>query len=776
MTSLSPQRPLKPASLSAARLSKALSDSGVTDFDTGVNTSVAWTEHLSERSSDSESEAPDGNPKEREGDDTLKARLLGEGPPKPARALYDFDGQEDLNELTMRAGDNLLILREKLSEGWSVARKISSTADPDEPMGLIPRTYYQFTSEFQRIPSPPTPDFIDSPPPIATPEPLQLQTTGSGSVFPNLRQNLLGGKSLNRFSGFVTSGAEDWVLNGVELGEGEFESDEKDRSDREEGKSVSELEESEADLGTRNRKLKIGEADRHFVEAPPAWKSKSPPFRILVHSPSKRTSSITGAYILYSITSVFHPPDAGAASTSMTPNTEPTHLTVYRRFSHFNFLHTALLRRLPGIALPPLPEKQYAGRFSDDFVEARRGDLERWINRVVRHPVARYAEVLVFFLGCESDAEWRRTLPKYISSSTTTTTTTPSFYAHVFHPAFNFDADDAADAVDRFERHLEGVGTGVQGLRSVFEKVRESGITSSAAQRALSYSILSLITSTPMDNATPATSPATYGYPQQIYEEDEDDDGAALQGKVGLLNEEGAWCWREDCEVCLRLTKALQKMAESLQAIADLHDDHARRTQLATHEMLKDVAHPKALYNPVIDTHRATLSRYKDATSGMDTSSSPSMDSEVAARCETVLNTTMAEFETYHVQKGEDFERIAVEHLDGEIEFHEQVLARLRAARAAFPTSGKGATDVLPPGPRQPSIYERNLATARFTQPAPLPQPAPHIFDSTASVGLRPVSVAVRESMAMLFGNSVSSGGGSGFTGRGSIFDFSRFW
>jgi hypothetical protein len=33
----------------------------------------------------------------------------------------------------------------------------------------------------------------------------------------------------------------------------------------------------------------------------------------------------------------------------------------------------------------------------------------------------------------------------------------------------------------------------------------------------------------------------------------------------------------------------------------------------------------------------------------------------------------MAEFETYHRQKVEDFERLATEHLDGEIEFYEQV-------------------------------------------------------------------------------------------------------
>jgi sorting nexin-9/18/33 len=92
---------------------------------------------------------------------------------------------------------------------------------------------------------------------------------------------------------------------------------------------------------------------------------------------------------MYSVTSMFSPPS--------------THITVHRRFSQFAFLHAALSRRLPGIAIPPLPEKQYTGRFNDDFVEARRGDLERWLGGVVRHPLARYAEVVTFFLGCEDD-------------------------------------------------------------------------------------------------------------------------------------------------------------------------------------------------------------------------------------------------------------------------------------------------------------------------------------------------------------------------------------
>jgi len=150
------------------------------------------------------------------------------------------------------------------------------------------------------------------------------------------------------------------------------------------------------------------EADQHFVDSGPVWKPKLPEFQVLVHSPSKRSSTLSGSYTVYTITSVFLPPanernNQEEESEEPERPSSPKRISVHRRFSHFVFLHTALTRRLPGIALPPLPEKQYAGRFSEDFVEARRGDLERYLNRVVRHPVARYAEIVTFFLGCESE-------------------------------------------------------------------------------------------------------------------------------------------------------------------------------------------------------------------------------------------------------------------------------------------------------------------------------------------------------------------------------------
>ena len=47
---------------------------------------------------------------------------------------------------------------------------------------------------------------------------------------------------------------------------------------------------------------------------------------------------------------------------------------------------------------------------------------------------------------------------------------------------------------------------------------------------------------------------------------------------------------------CLKLTKSMQKATGALQSVADMYDDHARRTQLITHEALKGVSHPYTTY------------------------------------------------------------------------------------------------------------------------------------------------------------------------------------
>ncbi|KAI0322923.1 hypothetical protein OF83DRAFT_1048316 [Amylostereum chailletii] len=728
------------------------------DFDAGINTSTAWTVHLDSDRDSVASPSPTPNPSSLSDDEADETAFAGDG--RGARVLHAFAGKPEFREIVVEAGDEINVVREDAGDGWSLVRNNRGQ------MGLLPRTYYTFTVDFLSSPIEAshtqhastsrrdastqslTPrNTVYQVPFEADPDvqPIVMQTTGERmlAAFPSFRQSLLGGKSLNRFSSFVTSGAEAYVLKGAGIVETspsttirtpthgpEPSEDADDNSD-----------DSDGEASGNPKPKRTSEADRHFVDAGPSWRPKVPPFRILVHSPSKRTSTLSGSYTVYSVTSLFHFPSEGADS-----EVSATRITVHRRFSHFVVLHTALTRRLPGIALPPLPEKQYAGRFNDDFVEARRGDLERYLAKVVRHPVARYAEILTFFLGCESDVEWKRQLPRHLRLPAAG----PSFYANVFHPEFNLDAEEAAEAVDRFDEHTRAVGTGVQDLRDTFGQYRQARVEMSKAERMLSYAFLSLVTAKPL---------ASVSEEEQIFRNpdvsDEETRNSNPRRGKGRMNEDGAWCWREDCKECLRLTKALVKTSETMQNVADLYDDHARRTQLHTHDALKSAAHPSPLYAAVVDTHRNALSRYTEAMHpGKSTT-----DEVVGSRCETVLNTTMAEMEAYHTQKVEDFSALAKEHLDGEIEFYEQILTRLRTARRTFEPPVYPA---LSTGARQPSIYERELAHPR-TEADPLPQPCPHVFDSAP---MRPVSHAIQEGVNMLLG--------SGTGGRASV--FGRFW
>jgi hypothetical protein len=45
----------------------------------------------------------------------------------------------------------------------------------------------------------------------------------------------------------------------------------------------------------------MGEADRHLVDAGPAWKLKLPPFHVLVHSPLKWTSTLRCVHYLRAV-------------------------------------------------------------------------------------------------------------------------------------------------------------------------------------------------------------------------------------------------------------------------------------------------------------------------------------------------------------------------------------------------------------------------------------------------------------------------------------------
>jgi len=106
----------KPSSSSTSAFGRRQSE-----FDAGINTSNAWTEHL-ERGSLSDEEPDAGD------DDNDENR--------PARALYDFEGKPEFRELSVKAGEELVVVKQDLADGWSLVKNDSGE------VGLLPRTYY----------------------------------------------------------------------------------------------------------------------------------------------------------------------------------------------------------------------------------------------------------------------------------------------------------------------------------------------------------------------------------------------------------------------------------------------------------------------------------------------------------------------------------------------------------------------------------------------------------------------------------------------------------
>ncbi|KAL9938523.1 hypothetical protein V8E36_002242 [Tilletia maclaganii] len=429
------------------------------------------------------------------------------------------------------------------SPAWSGARFSDSFALP----GSLP--YVNATEIRQPAPVEPLSASTSA---IATSVPASSATSSKPGYLASLLS--FGGKSFNRFGPFVTSGAEEWILcteagAGIEPPQNADSSWDNDCSggenDAEYGygngatwgrgtqRSVPDLSALTLPSLSRSSRHSRTEIAQHMVISGPAgprWKARSPPFHVEVHSPKKK-KKLNGMheYTLYTVTSTYSPPElqgpsprrqrSGSAGfdhgesqsdpemayampydPTVPPQPAGHTLTVLRRFTQFAWLSRVLSTRYPALVLPPLPSKQYAGRFSAEFIETRRADLDLWLGRVVRHPVARYEEAVIFFLSEDDEAEWKRreaefeAVPKveivsgigptgaystigrrgaplsvangFVNFSSAANAAAgpksvvvlegaPTFFASTFHPDFNLDVTDAAAEARSLERFAE---------------------------------------------------------------------------------------------------------------------------------------------------------------------------------------------------------------------------------------------------------------------------------------------------------------------------------
>jgi len=180
------------------------------------------------------------------------------------------------------------------------------------------------------------------------------------------------------------------------------------------------------------------------------WKGYLTP---TVSDPIKELEGTKDMYVSYRV----------SAKTNLSTYSDPNPST-RRRFQDFTFLREHLSKDFPACVVPPLPGKhrlEYVtgDRFSPEFIERRKIDLQRFLDRVARHPTLQCSTLLHAFL---TSTEWNVQMHSHMAhppgpdGSTTLlenmTDTLMNAFSRVRKPDERFL--EVRDHVDKFEEGL----------------------------------------------------------------------------------------------------------------------------------------------------------------------------------------------------------------------------------------------------------------------------------------------------------------------------------
>lgn len=134
-----------------------------------------------------------------------------------------------------------------------------------------------------------------------------------------------------------------------------------------------------------NEKAQILQMENAYI-----WSPITHPYTVTVASPKKETKfKGMKSFIAYQLTPSFN------------------NISVSRRYKHFDWLHERLVDKFCLIPIPPLPDKQISGRYEEQFIEHRRIQLQEFVDWVCRHPVLSTCEVWMHFLTCTDEKKWK---------------------------------------------------------------------------------------------------------------------------------------------------------------------------------------------------------------------------------------------------------------------------------------------------------------------------------------------------------------------------------
>lgn len=477
-------------------------------------------------------------------------------------------------------------------------------------------------------------------------------------------------RAFNRFSPFVSSGAEAYLLSPdpiVNYAPHRPRCHQKTSSSNGSSPSpnatVAHLRDTSATtLASQDEDGEDGNASadsaRYEVESGPSgelrWRDQLPRFWVEVHDahymrpPKRRTGWLLGApegYVLYQVTTRFVEEEVDgqdADSAGASPPLDPSHpssaplqsLTVSRRFQHFVWLATHLSTSYPLIPLPPLPAKSRSRRFDRHFVEERRKVLATFLERVARHPVLRQDDAVTSFLtgGAaeaedeeegriaatvgESIQEWDEWVieeegrQQYRQASATASTSASAADGSGHHLL--------APCADFFARSLhKEFAIDAEDVESEWKAAeRWNGLVEEAVSGSQQDAVLETMRRFREDALQAGEGYKALGRSLLRLTTTGGDGGNAK------VTQRHSWCWRPHCPSCSILTSCMQETADALHDVGALQDQQARDALFHLHERLWSISRPHAVNADLWEVGKETLSRYElarnaDAAAGL---------------------------------------------------------------------------------------------------------------------------------------------------------------
>jgi len=532
------------------------------------------------------------------------------------RVLYDFDGDVENGELIIRDGDIINITRQNVGDGWWEGSINGGQ------IGLFPETYVEVIP--QTVDNSFPQDGFPAPPPIIVQpsfddgtsyassysshdlnfdhndgldpdwgddrsiasDTTEDQDFGSRSL--SMSRTGTVRKSMNRFSNFVKSGGEDFLLGNK----------------------------PETTIPHTDQLVIVEGADGIM------WQPNPVPFVCKITEPEKK-SKYKGmkSYISY--------------------NLSPTHtgIEVGHRFKHFDWLFERLTIKFPCISVPPLPDKQLTGRYSEDLVKKRKYLLEKWINRLCRHPVLAQSAVLQHFVTCCSetrekvwkDGKRRAETDKVIGAQ---------FFYTIDSPSLNMAVHKVEAEVDTFKDFVKNMDESSKKLIEIGENHWDKVSRSYKNEyKKLATGFEGLEASFQTDN-----SPSS-----------------------------------------LALSVAIKDTSKTYSEIGDLCQDQPKKDILQVLEVLREYTGMLSTYPEIITVHKGALTKVKECQKLQDEEKLKYSEvADISQRMDTVSGAIFAEMHHFHRERVRDYKGVMQAFLREQILFHQEIINKMNSSLAMY--------------------------------------------------------------------------------------------